>query len=529
MKLDQAIAETTLERLETPGAFDAIIIGSGAAGGLAAALLCESGLNTLVLDAGLTPPVWKRPVTRSLNAVVKLLANPKALRIVPSKVAWKARETLKLAGRYRQPIQSRCYAWEGLPNGFVDDLDNPYETPEDRPFNWVRARHLGGRMVVPAHGKQYLRHGPADFAPSDDLSPAWPFAPGTLDPWYTEVETRLALNGETNDSYWIPDSKISNTLTPDPAQTLTMKTITEKWPEAKPMLGRYCEPMKSLDAAAQTGRLSCRKGAIAHRVTVSKSGSVSGVEFVDQQSGRRLNVNAPIVFCCASTLETTRLLLNSRQGDFLADTETSPLGRYVMDHVSVKVEGLMPDNGIADKAFNLGNCVYLPRFDLRSGDDQRTRGYGVRLYQVPGPPGKCYFTAVSDAEMFPRADNRVTLADRKDRWGIPILNISVAHGPEEKEMAAEQVDAVREVAATLGATLNTVNVQASMPGSAIHEVGGARMGTDPETSIVDQNNQCWQAKGLYVTDGACFPSIGLQNPTLTIMALTARATNHARS
>lgn len=527
MRLKQAIAETTLERLETPGAFDAIIIGSGAAGGLAAAELCESGLNTLVLDAGLTPSIWQRPMTRSLNAAVKLLANPKALRIVPSKVAWKARETLKLAGRYRQPIQSRCYAWEGLPNGFVDDLDNPYETPEDRPFNWVRARHLGGRMVVPAHGKQYLRHGPADFAPSDDLSPAWPFAPGTLDPWYTKVETRLALNGEANGSVWIPDSKIAQTLTPDPAQALMIKNITEKWPGTNPMLGRYTEPMKALDAAAQTGRLSCRKGAIASRIMVSKTGSVSGVEFVDQQSGRRLSVEAPIVFCCASTLETTRLLLNSRQDTFLGDTKESPLGRYIMDHVSVKVEGLMPDNGIADKQFNLGNCVYLPRFDLRTGDGQRTRGYGVRLYQVPGPPGKCYFTAVSDAEMFPRDDNRVTLSARKDRWDIPVLNISVAHGETEKNIAKEQVDAVREVAALLGAQLNTTDVQASVPGSAIHEVGGARMGDDPVTSVIDPNNQCWQAKGLYVTDGACFPSIGLQNPTLTIMALTARACRHA--
>jgi len=530
LKLEQVLRETTFDHIQAAAPFDAIIVGSGAAGGLAAAQLCGAGLKTLVLDAGLTPPVWRRPLSRSLNAMVQVLANPRALRIVPPKLAWKARETLKLAGRYRQPIQSRCYAWEGLPNGFVDDLDNPYETPEDRPFNWIRARHLGGRMVIPAHGKQYLRHGQVDFAPPDQLSPSWPFAPGVLDPWYELVEQRLALHGQTNGSEWIPDSKISHLLSPDAAQARLMTNITDKWPHARPMLGRYSEPANSLESAAQTGKLSCRKGAVACRVMTGSDRRVEGVEFHDQRAGRKISVKAPIVFLCASTLETTRLLLNSRDQSFLkqAGSQDGALGRYVMDHVSVKAEGMMPDHGIADKDFNLGNCVYLPRFDLRSGPDSaQIRGYGMRLYQVPGPSGKSYFTAVSDAEMFPRKDNRVTLSRRTDRWGIPILHIACAHGAEEREIATAQIEAVREVSELLGVDLVTSEIQASVPGSAIHEVGGARMGECPETSVLDGDNQCWDAKGLYVTDGAAFPSIGLQNPTLTIMALTARACAHA--
>lgn len=529
MDIDAAIARTRLEAIEAPARFDAVVVGAGAAGGLAAARLTEAGLRTLVLDAGWTPPLWQRPVTRSLNWAVRLLANPAALRVVPSRVAWKARQALKLAGRMRQPVQSRCYAWETLPNGFVDDLDNPYETPPDQPFNWVRARGLGGRMVVPAHGKQYLRHGAADFAPEDGLSPAWPLEPGELDPWYAEVERRLGLFGQRNGSAWVPDSEIAHELVADVAQAALMQRIEETWPTAETMLGRYAEPMASLAAAAATGRLHCRPGAVACGVRVSSTGNVKGVVFHDHAAGRRVEAHAPIVFLCASALETTRLLLLSREGAFLeqAGSEAGALGRYVMDHVSVKVEGTMARLAETDGSFNLGNCVYLPRFDRRDGGHRRQRGYGVRLYQTPGPPGRSYFTAVSDAEMLPRADNRVRLAERTDCWGIPVLHISCSHGPEERAMAEEQVKAVLEVADLFEADLTSRRAAPSIPGSAVHEVGGARMGADPETSVVDPHNQCWDAKGLYVTDGAAFPSIGIQNPTLTILALTARACDHA--
>ena len=523
MTLEEAIKRTHLASIEQDGTIDAIVVGAGAAGGLAASLLCEAGLKTLVLDAGAVPSVFRRPVTRIANSVVSNLANPNALRWLPPKVTWKGRQILKGFGRLRQPIQSRCYAWEGLPNGFVDDYDLPYETPDDRPFNWIRVRGLGGRMVVPSHGKQYLRHSAFDFAPQDDLSPAWPLEASELDAFYEEVEQRLHLKGQMNASPWIPDSHLSEHLTPDAPQAQLMERVQSHWPSASPMLGRYAEPMPALDWAAKTGNLFCLKGAIAAQL-LTENNRAAGVRFVEASSGQTRTARAPIVFLCASTLETTRLLLVSRNAIGRGETdETGPLGRYVMDHVSVKAEGTMPSWGTEAQDFNLGNCVYLPRFERRNGDTNSTRGYGMRLYQSPGPTGISYFTAVSDAEMYPRAENRVRLAERKDRWGIPILHIDVSHGAHEQEMAKQQIAAVLEVSDLMEADLQTRSLSVSTPGAAIHEVGGARMGTDAANSIVDPDNQVWGVKGLFVTDGACFPSIGIQNPTLTILALTARA------
>lgn len=529
MTLNRVIRQTTLDSVEDARQFDAIVVGSGASGGLAALKLTQAGMRVLVLDAGLLPPLWKRPFSRSLNGLVKLVSNPIALQYLPARVTWKAREWLKLAGKHRQAIQSTCYAWEGLPDGFVDDLDNPYETPVDHPFNWIRTHNIGGRMVVPGHGRQYLRHSEADFSPDDGASPNWPVSLADMAPWYDDVERLLALSGQANGSAWVPDSYITHEISPGLAQRAIMHVIQEKWPDAKPMLGRYAEPLDSLAQAAETGLLNCRTGAVAARLMVSGHGTTQGIEFYDKRARRRVTAKAPIVFLCASSFETTRVLLNSRQGDFLkqAGSDDGALGRYIMDHVSVKAEGLMPDRGMARADFDLGNCIYLPRFDLCSTSACGTkRGFGMRLYRVPGPGDHSYFTAVSDAEMLPRADNRLTVGDRRDRWGIPVLNIDYRLGPSEQRQMRHQIEAVRQMSDLLDVKLNSAEIAASVPGSAIHEVGGARMGDDPRTSVVDPDNQCWDARGTFVTDGAAFPSIGIQNPTLTIMALTARACHH---
>ena len=529
MTLKRVIRQTTIESVEGAGHFDAIVVGSGASGGLAAYKMTKAGMRVLVLDAGLVPPLWQRPVSRTLNGLVKLVSNPIALQYLPARLTWKAREWLKLAGRHRQAVQSTCYAWEGLPDGFVDDLDNPYETPDEQSFNWIRTHNIGGRMVVPGHGRQYLRHSESDFSPSDSASPKWPVTLAEMAPWYEEVERLLQLSGQANGSEWVPDSLITNDISPGPAQRAIMHAIQEKWPEARPMLGRFADPLDSMAMAAETGQLACRTGAMAARLLVSGDQRAQGVEFYDKRERRRAKAHAPIVFLCASSFETTRLLLNSRQDGALRQTGApdGPLGRYIMDHVSVKAEGLMPDRGMARADFDIGNCIYLPRFDLCSATARGTRrGFGVRLYRVPGPGDHSYFTAVSDAEMLPNAENRLTISDQRDRWGIPTLRIDYRLGRDEQYQMRDQVAAVRQISDMLDVRLNSAEIAASIPGSAIHEVGGARMGIDPAESVVDPNNQCWEAKGAYVTDGAAFASIGIQNPTLTIMALTARACAH---
>ena len=505
--LTAALQATTPEFLRAADAFDVLVIGAGAAGGFAALLLTEAGLRVLVLEAG-----WARP---SIGARSRDLG-PVALELL----------------QQRQLIQSRCYAWSGDPEAFVDDLDCPYVTPPDRPFLWLRSRQLGGRMVVPGHGRQYYRLAPDDFAGTGKLSPPWPLHAGELDPWYTLVERRLGLAGMCDNVPWLPDSQLSSVLTPTPAEAALQREIVRHWPGARPVLGRFAPPFDALEAAALTGRLAIRTGAIAREIEVNESGHILGVVWIDQQTRSEERARAPLVFLCASALESTRLLLLSRSArnpDGLG-AASGALGRYLMDHVYVSAKGRGPPLLEGPRSVE-GRCLYLPRFDARElSAPLPGPGFGVQLEQEPAGSKRqrsdVYMT--SFAEMLPRPGNRVSLdPKRRDAWGIPVLCIDCTHGDGELMRAREQVTALREVAELAGVILREIDDAPESPGIAIHESGTARMGTDPASSVLDPHNQCWEAQGLYVTDGACFPSQGSVNPTLTILALTARACDHA--
>ena len=223
--LSLALHATTPEALRN-GRYDALVIGAGAAGGLAALLLAKAGLRVLVLEAGFA----RTPPNRSLGRV--------ALKVL----------------RRRQPIQSRCYAWEFDPQAFVDDIDCPYTTPPDRPFIWVRARQLGGRMMVPRHGWQYYRFAAEDFAYNDASSEPWPLRAADLDPWYEFVERRLELAGMRDNVPWLPNSELKYVLSPTSAEAELQCAIKARWSGARPVLGRFSPPLNALEAAAQTGR-----------------------------------------------------------------------------------------------------------------------------------------------------------------------------------------------------------------------------------------------------------------------------------
>ena len=496
-----ALHGTTPEVLRV-GGYDALVIGAGAAGGLAALLLAEAGLRVLVLEAGSTRTP---PDSRSFH--------PGTLKVL----------------RRRQPIQSRCYAWEFDPRAFVDDVDCPYITPPDRPFIWLRARQLGGRMMVPRHGWQYYRLAPDDFAYTNGLSEPWPLGAAELDPWYSFVERRLELAGMRDHVPWLPDSELSHVLSPTPAEADLQLAIKARWSGARPVLGRFSPPLNALEAAAQTGRLLIRTGAIAREIEVDRTGHVVGVVWIDQQTRSEQRARARLVFLCASALESTRLLLLSRsaQSSHGLGAASGVLGHYLMDHVCVKAEGRGPPLSQGTPWAQV-RSLYLPRFDGRELPAPLPGpGFSVQLHQIPA--GECSnFYAASFAEMLPRPENRVTLDRwRRDAWGIPVLRIDCAHSDRELKRAREQIAILRELAELANVTLTHIDEAPQAPGIAVHESGTARMGNYPQSSVLDRHNQCWEAHGLYVTDGACFPLQGSQNPTLTILALTARACDHA--
>lgn len=529
-RLEAAIRATTLEAA-TGRTHDAIVVGAGASGGLAALLLAEAGLNVLVLDAGWRKTPLEAPWSRTTGALVSMLANPAALRVLPPNLIWKGRQILKSFGRVRQPVQSTCYAWERLPEAFVDDKASPYTSGEGSDFSWFRAHVIGGRMVIPGHGRQYFRLGRGDFQPADNMRPRWPFAAETLDPWYESIERRLGLSGRPDGGDWQPDSQIARELQLSPAETALHEAIRKRWPGAHTMLGRYAAPLPSMEMAAATGRVLCRRGALVRRIEVDGSGRTTGVSWQDMETGKLQTAKAPLVFLCASSLETTRILMMSTSARSPSGLggKSDALGRYLMDHVMQKAEGVGPALAGEPASPEDGRCTFLPRFNDRDlGRPNGGLGYGVQVYQTSGRPGQSWFTAIAFGEMTPRADNHVSLdPERRDAWGAPVLRIQCTHGEADLAATGARAKALDELAEITGTTLSRLDERPAPPGSAVHECGTARMGDDEPHSVLDPFNQCWDASGLYVTDGASLPSQGYQNPTLTLMALTARACDHA--
>lgn len=528
--LEAAISAATLDRLQDPRGVDAVVVGAGAAGGMAALRLTGAGLRVLVLDAGWPAGLQEAPLRTLTWSAISAVADPDLQAWLPPRAIEIGRKALKLAGKARQPVQTRCFAWEFAPDAFVDDRDHPYVTEPGTQFDWFRAHQIGGRMIIPGHGWQYYRLSERDLFPDDGLSPKWPLRPGELAPWYDLAEGLLGLSGGGEACARIPSGPMAQVLTPWPAETQAMTRIRERWPGAEAILGRWAPPLPAMDAAAATGRLLCRQGAIVREVEVDAAGQVTGVRWHDREAGGGCSVRAPLVFLCASTLESTRILLCSASAarpEGLG-SQSNALGRYLMDHVLVSGQGAggaLPDEPVPHAH---GRCLYLPRFDLRAGGEASGRGHGVQVYRWSLGRGASYFNGVSFAEMTPRAENRVTLdPERRDAWGAPVLRIECRHSEAELALAKDQSAALAELGEILGVRWHALADTAAPPGASIHECGTARMGDSPDSSVLDPNNQCWDAKGLYVTDAASFPSQGAQNPTLTILALTARACDHA--
>lgn len=497
---------------------DAIVVGAGAAGGLASLLLAEAGLNVLTLDAGWRPPFLHAPYRSSVQALLPHLARPELMSALPPSIANFGRRAFRVTGLVRQPVQSKCFAWAMTPGSFVDDREFPYIVEPDSSFTWFRAHQLGGRMTIPGHGRQYHRLHASDFE-------GWPFGAEELAPWYAAVERRLGLSGraEDDDLFGGPPAKET---APTPGEADTLARLAAHWPDTKAALGRAAPPLPSLELAAETGRLRCRRGAIVRRIDVDANGCVSGVTWYDRATRSERSAQAPIVFLCASALETARILLTSRtaRAPEGLGAGSGALGKFIMDHLTLSCAGEGPALPGGRETPTPGRCVYLPKLAGIDGG----RPFSVQIYRWSIPGGRSRFTGVTFSEMRPRADNRISLdSSRTDAFGNPVLRINCRYDEAELAAAAAQAEGLRALAKTFDVAISEIGASPAPPGMAMHEVGSARMGDAPDNSVLDPFNQCWDAKGLYVTDGAAFPTQGLAHPTLTIMALTARACAHA--
>ncbi len=515
MSREEKSGFSDVENLNTN--FDVLIIGSGATGGLAAKELTERGLRVLLLDAG--PRLQLTELSRFSDS------NPDADCLIA-----------------RRPIQSRNRVFdERNCHLYVDDLDYPYQAPEEAPFNWIRSRQLGARTLL-WHGV-CLRMSDLELngTTDTDIDRHWPISLRDLEPHYDRVERLIGVRGVRDGLPHLPDGQfLSPRKAWDPRVIRLAQQLEKCLPNCRMIRVRGIEhdelslpaengyPRSSsvgstLAAAERTGRLTIRTDSIVTRIDLDRlRHKAMGVSFLDRTDHSCLQAQARVVVLAASTIESIRILLNSAvEGHAQGIANSSgTLGHYLMDHLagpSLKAIGPIVSTSLTR--------FFIPRFQNLGKEDPIgfQGGYGLEGVLMPtGPFGR--LTLEMLGEVLPRHENIVKLdPDRRDRWGMPIAVIDVRYSNNEFAMARAAAAAMRETAKALGYNVVAQKDTVLPPGTRAHELGGARMGQNSNTSVVNAYNQSWDVPNLFVIDGSCFPTAGYQNPTLTMMALASRA------
>lgn len=520
--------------------FDVIVVGSGAAGGWVAKECAERGCRTLVLEAG-----------RSLDPRADF---PPPAHQGGSRVSIATRLRAILTG---QKVQARCMSFTPqTAHLFINDRQNPYTTAKGSRFNWYRARQVGGRLHL--WGRNALRISDHDLkaADADGFGDSWPLGYADLAPWYGHVERFLGVTGQPAGIGNLPDGDYSGPHPLTGAERKLMAEMAVKWPDRPATTCRIIHHMPdrrspTLKAAADSGRMDLRAGAIVARIdTDPATGLASGVTYIDAATGRHHTVTARAVAVAASTIESTRLLLLSQSPRHPRGLGNSSgnLGRYLSDHLMVFRAGTLPrieGMGAGHDPYDFGqqSGIYIPAFRNRAGND----GLGFRRgYALLGSVGRLepgwFFMAIG--EVLPNPDNRVELDRKKrDAWGIPVAKVTLRHSDNERAMIKDMHAVLKDLSGTFGLADDLLGREglvaklaykiagplvytpegALVPGSSIHETGGACMGDDPARHILNRDNQIFDAPNVYVTDSAAFPTNPFHNPGLTIMALSARA------
>lgn len=543
--------------------YDVVVVGSGATGGWAAKELTEAGYEVLVLDMGTMPAAGPQPRQPYEVPLRNMFDN------------------LSLNGA-RRPVQARSWACDEYRAGlFIDDLDHPYEGA-DR-FTWIRGSSVGGRMNV--WGRQVYRYAHQDFSASQMRGQAepWPLTYADLAPFYDEVESFIGVSGTCDGLDRAPDGRFLPAMPMTEGEDHLRRAVESRWPDRRVIIGRtatitqdhagrtacqgsshcyrgcptksFFEPLGStLAAARSTGRLHLMPQAHVSRIVMDDElGRARGVAFVDGRDGLERIVEARAVVLAASTLSSTRILLATRSPG-LPDglgSSSGVLGAYLHGHIhsvmcSGKVPWILKPVGVHDES--RPNYIHIPQFLNNEGQAQESGfvgGFGiegaVKHYMFPkdlalrpgvgrslkesirSTPVPAHFFLTAFGVMLARSDNRVQLSNLRDKWDIPTIKVDCSYGDNDLNMAQAMAGAIVEIAREANFTIDTVLASPGSPGLCVHEVGTARMGITRHGFVLDAHNRVWDAPNVLVVDGACFPSSGPQNPTLTMMALSLRA------
>jgi choline dehydrogenase-like flavoprotein len=545
--------------------YDAIVIGSGISGGWAAKELTEKGLKTIMLERG-----------RDIVHVKDYVNATKA----PWEFEHRGGRTVQMVKDY--PVLKRDYPLnETNLDYWASDKDSPYV--EIKRFDWFRGYHVGGRSLM--WGRQSYRWHDVNFEDNlkDGHGVDWPIRYKDLEPWYSYVEGFAGISGNQDHVPILPDGNFMppmemNCVEKDVAARMNAHYKDKRYMIigrtaniTKPLPGRtncqyrdkcwlgcpfgayFSTQSSTLPAATATGNLTLRPWSIVTKILYDKdTKKAKGVEVLDAQNNQTYEYYAKIIFVNASTLNSAWILMNSAT-DIWPDglgSSSGELGHNLMDHhLGVGAGGMV--EGYEDKYYfgRRANGIYIPRFRNLNGEKRDyVRGFGYQggggredwgrsipemsiggaFKDALAEPGQWSMGIGGFGETLPYHENRCFIdKDKKDKWGLPVLAIDATVKDNELKMRIDMAEDAKEMMEAAG--VKNVQVYNSEPvlGRGIHEMGTARMGRDPKTSVLNGWNQVWDAKNVFVTDGACMTSTACQNPSLTYMAMTARAANHA--
>jgi len=549
--------------------YDAIVVGTGISGGWAAKELSEKGFKTLVLERG---------------RMVKHIEDYPTMNDDPWDYKFKGQLTREEEKRQQKQSRTGYTTNKSSAHWFVDDVKHPYN--ETKRFDWMRGYHVGGRSIM--WGRHSYRLSDLDFAANknDGHGVDWPIRYKDIAPWYDYVESFIGVSGENLGLSQLPDGKFLPHMPLNCVEDHLKKSMSENFTDGRvltagrvahitgdkefegrsncqyrnrcirgcPYGAYFSSNSSTLPAAERTGNMTLRPNSVVHEVVYDPETKLAtGVKIIDAETKEEIEFKANVIFLCASAIASTSILMQSKSDRFEngMGNDSGELGHNVMDH-HFRAGASAKYDGFEDKYYKgrKPNGIYLPRFrNLKEGDNlDFKRGYGYQggagrgdwsetiaeasygkeLKEAIVKPGGWTMGLMGFGETLPYHENKMTLDYNKtDEWGLPTVTFDAEFKENELKMRKDMVDQAVEMLEKGGFKDIQPYDYLGAPGLGIHEMGTARMGRDAKTSVLNGNNQVHAAPNVYVTDGSFMTSAGCQNPSLTYMAMTARAADHA--